>query len=60
MRSSMPRAEYRCFVHCEGEVYPLEAAKYRCDNCGELLDVDYQYESLEGLDGDGWRERGRK
>ena len=52
-----PRARYVCFAGCEGQSWPLEAVRYRCETCGGLLDVEHDVEALGQISGDQWRAR---
>jgi len=49
------RAVFRCIAGCDGE-YPLDEVIYRCEKCGELLEVSHDMERLKQTKPERWRE----
>lgn len=55
----MPQSDYhawfRCFHGCD-ETYPLDAIRYRCSQCGGLLEVAHDTEALKDRSPGEWKE----
>ncbi len=47
-------AGFRCIAGCDGEL-PLDAARYRCPRCGDLLEVVHDLAPLRGRSADQWK-----
>src|SRR4051812_25507003 len=48
-------AWFECFTGC-GVRYPLDEIVYRCRNCGGLLEVRHEIESLQQRSASDWKQ----